>query len=35
MRNEILRLEKNIDDQRFNLIKYEKILQENIELKKL
>ena len=35
LRNEILRLEKDIDDQRFNLIKYEKILQENIELKKL
>ena len=35
MRNEILRLEKDIDDQRFNLIQYEKILQENIELKKL
>ncbi len=35
LQNEILRLKKNIDDQRFNLINYERVLQENIELKKL
>ena len=35
LQKEILRLEKDIDDQRFNLINYEKVLQENIELKKL
>ncbi len=28
-------LEKDVDDQRFNLINYERVLQENIELKKL
>ena len=35
LQNEILRLEKDVDDQRFNLINYERVLQENIELKKL
>ena len=35
LQNEILLLEKDLDDQRFNLINYERVLQENIELKKL
>ncbi len=35
LQREILRLEKEIDAQKFNIINYEKVLQENIELKKL
>ena len=35
LQNEILRLKKDFDAQRFNLINYEKVLQENIELRKL
>ena len=35
LKNEILRLQKDIDSQKFNLVNYEKVLQENIELKKL
>tara|TARA_B100000609_G_scaffold141881_1_gene113961 strand:- start:39 stop:884 length:846 start_codon:yes stop_codon:yes gene_type:complete len=35
LKNEILRLQKDIDSQKFNLVNYEKVLQENVELKKL
>ena len=35
LQKEILRLEKDIDAKRFSLINYEKVLQENIELKNL
>ena len=35
LQNEILRLQKDIDSQKFNLVNYEKVLQENVELKKL
>ena len=35
LQNEIIRLKKDIDSQKFNLVNYEKVLQENIELKKL
>ena len=35
LQNEILRLKKDIDSQKFNLVNYEKVLQENVELKKL
>tara|TARA_B100001115_G_C15794610_1_gene392250 strand:- start:217 stop:1062 length:846 start_codon:yes stop_codon:yes gene_type:complete len=35
LQKEILRLEKEFDAQRFNLLNYEKILQENLELKRL
>ena len=35
LQKKILNLEKDIDAQKFNLINYEKVLQENIELKKL
>ena len=35
LQSEILELKKDVDAQRFNLLNYEKVLQENIELKKL
>ena len=35
LQSEILELKKDIDAQRFNLLNYEKVIQENIELKKL
>ena len=35
LQNEIVRLKEDIDAQRFNLINYEKVVQENKELKKL
>ena len=35
LQSEILELKKDVDAQRFNLLNYEKVVQENIELKKL